>query len=145
MSISNDAIYVNGVAYSASQVQVILSNTPIAGVKSLSWEVKRDIKNNYGLGSEPTSFGYGQNTYSASIELDLDTYTALTASAPKGDITLLAPFIITYLFQPDPLNVKTKTTILKNVVFTNRGYDVNAGDTIIYKKFDLNYAGVTES
>lgn len=145
MAISNENIYVNGVAYSSSQIQVLLSTVPIAGVKSISYTKKRAVTNNMGLGTEPISYGYGQNSYSASIELDLDTVESLLLGAPNQDITLLAPFTITILWTPDAANPKTRTDILRNVKFVEDGLDVGSGDTIHYKKFELNYAGLDRS
>jgi len=143
MAISGTPTLINGVQYSAAQAQVVLGITPIAGVRSISYGKKRAVTNNYGLGSEPTGIGYGQVTYDdMSLELDMDTVKNLTAGAPLRDITLYPPFSVKVIMTPDPLNPNTTTDVLLNCRFVDDGQDINAGDTILYKKYMLSYAGL---
>jgi hypothetical protein len=143
MAISGTPVLVNGVAYSAAQAQIIVGIAPLAGVKSISYKKKRESKNNYGLGSEPINIGYGQVMYEdMSIELDMDTVKNIVAGAPSRDITLIPPFTVKVVMMPDPLNPNTTTDEMANVRFTDDGQDINAGETIIWRKFTLAYAGL---
>jgi len=141
--ISGTPVLINGVAYSAAQAQILLSIVPIAGVKSISYNKGRKVDNNYGLGSEPINIGYGQVTYDdMSLELDMDTVKSIIAGAPLRDITLIPPFTIKVVMMPDPLNPNTTTDTVQNCRFVDDGQDINSGDTILWRKFKLSYAGL---
>lgn len=143
MAISGTPVLVNGVAYSAAQATILLSLVPLAGVKSISYKKTRESTQNYGLGSEPISIGYGQVTYDdMSIELDMDTVKSIVAGAPLRDITLIPPFTVKVIMTPDPLNPNTTVDELSNVRFKDDGQDINSGDTILWRKFTLGYAGL---
>jgi len=143
MAISGTPVLINGVSYSAAQATIQLGLAPLAGVKSITYKKTREVKNNMALGAEPISIGYGQVMYeNISIELDMDTVKSITAAAPLRDITLIPPFTIKVIMTPDPLNPNTTTDELSNCSFVDDGQDINAGDTILWRKFALNYAGL---
>ena len=68
---------INGRAYDWSMIEINFgfasSSEAIYGIKAVKWERKRKVESNYGIGSQPISRGYGNWTYTASIELDYAT------------------------------------------------------------------------
>ena len=141
-AISNTNTLINGIAYSASQVTLILGNAILAGVKSINYNAPFSKTNNYGLSSQPISRGYGQQTYEADIELDMDTMQQLRAIAPNGQLSQIGRFSIQVVFQPDQMNINTATHTLKNCEFTDDGQNIQSGDTILWYKLKLIYAGL---
>lgn len=108
--------YINGQAFSGVQMEAMFANQtfPFAELLSVDWDKERVKENNYGNGSEPTSFSIGQANYTASIEITMDDLVKLRKEAPEGDITLLPPadFIIMYAN-----GVKTTSITLENAQF----------------------------
>ena len=49
----------------------------LQGVTGIKYNIKKNIKTNYGLGGEPVSRGFGNREYSASITMDYNTQVQL--------------------------------------------------------------------
>ena len=73
------ATIVNNVAYSWAMIELTApaltgSNnanpTILQGVSGIKWNIKRNVKTNYGLGGEPVNRGFGNREYTASITMD---------------------------------------------------------------------------
>lgn len=134
---------VGGVSYSSANVNVLLSSVPLIFVRSISYDKKRDVKNNYALGPEPVSIGYGMVTYTdGTLEIAMDDWKRIIQGAPNGDPTLIPPFVIQVTWAPDATNTKTTTDTLLNCRFLQDGQDVKQGDTIHYKSYSFAYAGM---
>lgn len=84
---------INGRAYDWSMIEIYFgfasSSEAIYGIKAVKWERKRKVESNYGIGSQPISRGYGNWTYTASIELDYATQVMFQEASPDvrcGDL-----------------------------------------------------------
>jgi hypothetical protein len=140
----NTIANIGGVSYSSANVNVLISGVPLIFVRSISYDKKRNVTNNYAIGPEPVSIGYGQVTYSGgSIEIAMDDWKRIIAGAPGGDPTLIAPFVIQIIWTPDATTPKTTTDTLLNCRFVQDGQDVKQGDTIHYKTYSFEFAGMT--
>lgn len=134
---------INGVTRSWAQVQILIGGLPFMGVRGINYSTKRVVNQHYGIGDEPVSRGYGNKSYdSGSIEISLDDWKAICASAPNGDPTLLAPFQIKVIWAPTENMVITDSETLQNVVFTNNGRSLKSGDTIHYHTASFDWAGL---
>jgi hypothetical protein len=139
----NSAILVNGANRDAAHVTIGLLGAARPGVKSISYNFERPSENNYGLGAEPVSYGYGAKKYTGlSIEWFSDELEAIENAAPNGDITAIPPFQVKITWTPDSLNVKGRVVTLKNVRFTGRNEGVKIGDTLITCTTACQYAGI---
>ena len=78
---------INGRAYDWSMIEIYFgfasSSEAIYGIKAVKWERKRKVESNYGIGSQPISRGYGNWTYTASIELDYATQVMFQEASPR--------------------------------------------------------------
>ena len=154
-------ITVNGVAYNWAMVEIASTgltgtsnvNEPILhGVSELKWSRKRELKNNYGLGGNLKSRGYGNKVCEASIVMDYDTQVQLRAGlaslADIGEFDLIisfagaatqAEFSAQGLSPGDTSAAWTTETItLKGCVFTEDGMESKVDDENITKEFQLN-------
>lgn len=144
---------INNVAHSWSLIEISFggnngwSNDILQGVSSIKWNVKRNIKTNYGLGGEPVNRGFGNREYSASITLDYNAQAQLRALAiamtGKGTATLMDlgefDLIITWANDLGVGSTLTNESVtLKGCIFTEDGLEANQDDTNITKEFDLN-------
>ena len=73
------ATIVNNVAYSWAMIELTspaltgsnnANPTILQGVSGIKWNIKRNVKTNYGLGGEPVNRGFGNREYTASITMD---------------------------------------------------------------------------
>lgn len=138
---------VNNVAYSWSMIELTApgltgSNdaNPIilSGVSALKWNIKKNVKTNYGLGGEPVNRGFGNREYTASITMDYNTQVQLRAL--KGSLMNLGEFdlVISFANELGTDDWTTETITLKGCLFTEDGMEVQQDDTNIVKEFDLN-------
>ena len=138
---------VNNVAYSWSMIELTApgltgSNdaNPIilSGVSALKWNIKKNVKTNYGLGGEPVNRGFGNREYTASITMDYNTQVQLRAL--KGSLMNLgeSDLVISFANELGTDDWTTETITLKGCLFTEDGMEVQQDDTNIVKEFDLN-------
>ncbi|MBS1506039.1 MAG: hypothetical protein JSS79_05275 [Bacteroidetes bacterium] len=92
--------YRNGRAYDASQLQIFLSfmKTPIVGYKSIDYGTKQEKNKNWGIGTQPTSYGHGQRDATCTLGISSEEYRKIVDASPNGDILSLPLFdiIVTY-------------------------------------------------
>ena len=138
---------VNDVAYSWSMVELTApgltgsanANPKILhGVTALKWNIKKNMKTNYGLGGEPVNRGFGNREYSASITMDYNTQVQLRAL--KGSLMNLGEFdlVISFANELGTDDWTQETITLKGCIFNEDGMEVQQDDTNITKEFDLN-------
>lgn len=138
---------VNNVAYSWSMIELTApgltgSNdaNPIIlqGVSGIKWNIKKNVKTNYGLGGEPVNRGFGNREYTASITMDYNTQVQLRAL--KGSLMNLGEFdlVISFANELGTDDWTTETITLKGCLFTEDGMEAQQDDTNITKEFDLN-------
>lgn len=154
-------IKINGVAYNWAMVEIASpgltgtsnTNEPILqGVTELKWSRKRELKNNYGLGGNLSSRGYGNKVCEASIVMDYNTQVQLRAG--QSSLSDIGEFDLTVTFAgavtqadisaqglaPDDSGGAwtTEKVILKGCVFTEDGMESKVDDENITKEFQLN-------
>ena len=138
---------VNNVSYSWSMVELTAPSltgsanaNPIVlqGVTGIKYNIKKNIKTNYGLGGEPVSRGFGNREYSASITMDYNTQVQLRNMS--GSLMNIGEFdlVISFANEMGTENWSQETVTLKGCIFSEDGLEVNQDDTTITKEFDLN-------
>lgn len=76
---------INGVNYSWSNVSLVLFGVPVIGIAKIEYTRKQKKDNNYGLGVDPISRGYGNKEYEGKISIYRDEWNKIIASAPSRD------------------------------------------------------------
>lgn len=138
---------VNNVAYSWSMIELTSAGLTgsananpviLQGVSGIKWNIKKNVKTNYGLGGEPVNRGFGNREYTASIIMDYNTQVQLRAL--KGTLLNLGEFdlIVSFANELGTDDWTTETVTLKGCLFTEDGMEANQDDTNITKEFDLN-------
>lgn len=138
---------VNNVAYSWSIIQLTapaltgsVNANPVIlqGVSGIKWNIKKNVRTNYGLGGEPVNRGFGNREYTASITMDYNTQVQLRAL--KGTLMNLGEFdlIVSFANEMGTDDWTEETVTLKGCLFTEDGMEANQDDTNITKEFDLN-------
>jgi hypothetical protein len=141
------ATVINNVAYSWAMIELTApaltgsanaNPTVLQGVQGIKWNIKRNVKSNYGLGGEPVNRGFGNREYTASITMDYNTQVQLRAL--KGSLINLGEFdlVISWANELGTDNWTTETITLQGCMFTEDGMEANQDDTSITKEFDLN-------
>ena len=125
---------INGHSYEWSDVQLSIAGAPpIAGITSISYGFKREMKNVYGAGDQPVSRGYGSVVYDGSITIKMEELEPIIAIAPFAftggsfDITRITEFtiIVSWLDSQNLVVVNT----LNNVKFMAHELHTKQGDT----------------
>lgn len=134
---------VNNVAYSWSMITLTSPNAGIdeemlTGVSGIKWNVKKNVKTNYGLGGQPVNRGFGNTEYEASITLDYNAQVKLRGL--RGSLTNLGEFdlIVSFANEFGSDDWTTETITLKGCLFTEDGMEAKQDDTNITKDFELN-------
>lgn len=141
------ATVINNVAYSWAMIELTApaltgsanaNPTVLQGVQGIKWNIKRNVKSNYGLGGEPVNRGFGNREYTASITMDYNTQVQLRAL--KGSLLNLGEFdlVISWANELGTDDWTTETITLQGCMFTEDGMEANQDDTSITKEFDLN-------
>ena len=138
---------VNNVSYSWSMVELTAPKLTgsgnanpviLQGVTGIKYNIKKNIKTNYGLGGEPVSRGFGNREYSASITMDYNTQVQLRNMS--GSLMSIGEFdlVISFANEMGTEDWSQETVTLKGCIFSEDGLEVNQDDTTITKEFDLN-------
>lgn len=133
-------ILVNGVTYNWSQLVPLIGTNVLFGITAISWKVKRNKTNEYGVGDQPIARSYGNVTYEGSITLYYDEVKKLMSVAPNGDLTLIAPFTIKLLYGVNSVN--PNKDVLSNVEFGEYSSDWKQGDTKLTVTIPITFAGI---
>ena len=143
------AVTINNVAYSWAMIQLkstglgqtTASNSGtsvLGGVTAIQWSKKRNVATNYGLGGNPTTRGFGNYTYTASITMDYNTYVTLlgahTSLMEIGQFDL----IISFANAVDGSSFTTHTVTLSKCIFDEDAMEASQDDTNITHEFQLN-------
>lgn len=134
---------INGINYSWSNVKFTLFGVPVVGITSISYSVKQTKENNYGIGVDPVSRGYGNKEYEGAIEIYRDEWQRIIDASPLKDPLLITPFNIYVLFGGTSVNFRQDT--LRSVEFLNDPLETKQGETKLIVKLDLIIAGIDHS
>lgn len=141
------AVTINNVAYSWSMIQLKSSISGDTGGESgllidataIEWETKRKHDWIYGLGGQPRKRGFGNVTYTASIELPYGTQLMLREKSPNGTLLGLGNFDLVVSWANDlSSDISSETITLKECLLVESGMDAKQDDTSLTRKFDLN-------
>jgi hypothetical protein len=135
-SVSNQN-FTNGIKQGYVNVKIFLAQTPkpIVGVTALSYEEVVDTEALYGIGNQPIGFGYGNYSYTGSIDLYHDEVESLQLIAlaqgdNSGSITSILPFDIIVIISKFDSSTVSKH-VLKNCIFQSNGRTLASGDASI--------------
>lgn len=133
---------INGVNYSSVNVTVIIPLIgAVVGVTKIEYNKEKTIEDNYGLGADPISRGFGQNKYMGSLTMYKDTWNQIIDASPLKDPLNLPPFEITVVFGGLSTGGFRKET-LHMVNFKANPMTVAAGDTKITVDIPLAIGGI---
>ena len=123
------ATLINGVSYAWVDINLVLFGVPVTGITKIMYKKKQNKENLFGAGGKPTSRGYGNEEYEASIEIYSEVMRKIIDAAPNKDLLQIPPFDIPIVYG------STRTAPVKDVIkmveFTESGIDTNQGDTSI--------------
>lgn len=121
------ASLVNGESYAWATVQFAPFGVPMVGITKVSYKTKQNKTNNMGAGVYPISRGYGNYEYDGSIEVYLEEWRAIIASAIANDPLQIPWFDIPVTFGNSLTNLQTD--VLRSVDFLEDPFDSKQGDT----------------
>lgn len=132
----------NGINYSSVNVTVIIPAIgPVVGITKIEYSKEKAIDDNYALGPDPVSRGYGQNKYTGSLTMYKDTWNKIIDASPGKDPMNLPPFEVTVVFGGLSTGGFRKET-LHMVNFKANQMSVSAGDTKITVDIPLAIGGI---
>lgn len=133
---------VNGVNWSWANISFVLFGVPVTGITEIKYSRKQKKENNYGIGSDPVSRGYGNREYEASITLYTDEWMRIIAGSPNNDPLQIAPFDIPVVFG-NGLNLATD--VLRAVEFLEDPLSGTQGETKLMVTIPLIVALIDRS
>jgi hypothetical protein len=123
------ATLINGVSYAWVDINFVLFGVPVTGITKVMYKKKQNKENLMGAGAKPTSRGYGNEEYEASIEIYSEVMRKIIDASPNKDLLAIPPFDIPVVYG------STRTApvkdVLKMVEFMESGIDSSQGDTSI--------------
>lgn len=120
---------INGINYSWSNVKLVLFGVPVIGVTKIEYSVKQKKENNYGMGTNPVSRGYGNKEYEGKITLYREEWQAIINAAPNRSPEDIEPFDIQVTFSGS--RVTPNLDVLRSCEFLEDPFTVGQGDTKI--------------
>lgn len=133
---------INGINYSWANVTLVLFGVPVVGITKISYKRKQKKENNYGVGSQPVSRGYGNYEYEGSIEVYLDEWKRIIAAAPNRDPLLIAPFDIQVVYAGRGLTAEKD--VLQSCEFLEDDFTASQGDTKLMVTVPLIIGAITK-
>lgn len=118
---------INGVNYSWSNVKLVLFGVPVIGITQIEYKRKQNKENNYGMGTEPISRGYGNKEYEGKITLYREEWNSIIAAAPSRDPLDISLFDIQVSFSGS--RVLPTLDILRACEFLEDPFTIAQGDT----------------
>jgi hypothetical protein len=131
---------INGTNYSWSNVSLVLFGVPVVGITKIEYKKKQKKDDNYGIGTEPVSRGYGNSEYEAKITIYKDEWNGIIAAAPSRDPLAIPPFDIQVSFGGS--RVSASLDVLQACEFLEDAFTVGQGDTKIMIELPLRIAGI---
>lgn len=126
---------INGVNYSWSNVKLNLFGVIVNGITEISYGRKQKKENNYGVGVDAVSRGYGNVENEGKITIYLDEWKRIIAAAPNKDPLSIKPFDIQVLFGGSSVQFSQDT--LRACEFMNDPMDAKQGDSKLMVTIDL--------
>lgn len=130
----------NGVNYSWPNQKIIIFGQPLIGITKLTLMEAQVKENNYGVGSEPISRGYGNKSYTASMEVYFDEIVKIISQSPNRTLNDIGMFNFTVAMLSTrnvPYTIKVKAA-----EFTDFGLTANQGDTKFLVELPMIIGGI---
>lgn len=131
---------INGTNYSWGNIKLVLFGVPVVGITKIDYKKKQVKENQYGLGFEPVSRGYGNIEYEASIEIYVDELRRIKQAAPNRDLLAIPAFDIQVLY--GGAGVQPATDVLRACEFLEDPLSTSQNDTKIVVSVPLIIAGI---
>lgn len=126
---------INGINYSWANIKVNLFGVPVVGITEINYNRKQKKENNYGLGVDPVSRGYGNKEYDGDITIYLDEWKRIIDASPNRDPLDIKPFDIQVLFGGSSVAFKQDT--LRSCEFLEDPMQAKQGDSKLLVKIPL--------
>jgi hypothetical protein len=136
-----DTVLINGISYSASNVNVVMYGVAQSGITSITYKAAQVKENNYGLGVAPISRGYGNKTYECTIEMYRESWMSIVNAAPNKDPLSIPPSQFQVIFSGD--SVLFNQDNLEAAECMEDPLTVASGDTSIKVTIPFIIAGIT--
>lgn len=131
-----------GQSYAWGDVRLSLFGREVIGVTNIEYDVERELKENYGAGTEPVSSGVGNKKYKGSLSLDMkEVQGILAAMSFPGDLTDIPPFDIIVSVGDDTAN-RTITDVLRDCRFKSMGRKMKQNDMEFSHEIPLFIMGI---
>ena len=132
---------INGINYASANVGIIIPILgAVVGVAEINYSKDQQVDDNYGLGQDAVSRGFGQNKYTADITIYKDVWNRVIDASPERDPAKLPLFDIVVTFGGAGVPFRKET--LRAVTFKNNPMAVKSGDTKLTCKIDLAVGGI---
>lgn len=121
---------INGQSYDWANITVSFLGSPLTQITRITYDSKQNKVDHYGWGVQPISRGYGNVTYSGSMELYLDVWRSICQAAPNGDPLQIPWFNISVSFGDyNQSTVFNCTDIIGQVEFLENPMNASQGQT----------------
>lgn len=118
---------INGISYAFTNLTLVLFGTPVVGVTNVKITAKQNKTNlNGGLGGLPTSRGFGNEEFEASITMRLEDLIPIINASTDGKIYKIPAFDYTIVYSTD--NISFFTINVRAAEFLEMNLDTTSGD-----------------
>ena len=135
----NKQVLINGKAFSASDISVIIAGITVSSISGLTATVTQEKTNNKGFSDEPVSRGRATKVYEASVDLSYTEALKLRNLSPTGGL-LEVPIFEMLAVLDNAVNI-SRIRIL-NAEFTDDGLEVTVDDPEVKRTYGLIIAGM---
>ena len=129
----------NNFDWGSIRLSLLNNNYIVYGVTSIEYGRKQLRENNYGIGNEPISRGFGNYEYSCTMDLYKDELVAMAKSTGFLDILDIPSFNIVVSYQK---GTNIYTDILNNALFMENPVKTKQNDTKIIVTVPILIAGI---
>lgn len=135
----NKQVLINGKAFSASDISLLISGIEVAAVSALTATVSQEKTNNKGFSDEPVSRGRATREYECSVDLSYTEALKLRNLSPTGSLLDIPMFEMLAVLD-NAVNVSRIR--IRNAEFTDDGIEVATDDTEVKRTYNLVIAGI---
>lgn len=135
----NKQVLINGKAFSASDISLLISGIEVAAVSALTATVSQEKTNNKGFSDEPVSRGRATREYECSVDLSYTEALKLRNLSPTGSLLDIPMFEMLAVLN-NAVNVSRIR--IRNAEFTDDGIEVATDDPEVKRTYNLVIAGI---
>ena len=136
------ATLVNGTSIAWENIEVRFGSLGVInGITKIDYKREGKHTANYGAGSEPISYGFGQYTYTASMEIYQEEWKKLWLFAGGSPLSLSPQDMYITIAPSQDSVIFPYTDTLYNVKFLDDGMNANSGDTKLLFTINMMISG----